>query len=170
MIGRGSRIFKDKANFDVIDLGNNVARFGLWENDINWQKIFRSPDFFLSNLITDDEIERNFKYSMPEEIRVHFAKSKEVDFDIYKEHKRVESLGLRTRVVIEKAIEQHVEIVMENSTDFGQALGLIRMLDADIDDRVRRYAYCISKSTRNYRDWLKEDYRKKLKAKVTNNF
>ena len=170
MIGRGSRIFKDKANFDVIDLGNNVARFGLWVNDINWQKIFRSPDFFLSNLITDDEIERNFKYSMPEEIRVHFAKSKEVDFDIYKEHKRVESLGLRTRVVIEKAIEQHVEIVLENSTDFGQALGLIRMLDADIDDRVRRYAYCISKSTRNYRDWLKEDYRKKLKAKVTNNF
>jgi hypothetical protein len=59
---------------------------------------------------------------------------------------------------------------MENSNDFGHALQLIRMLDADIDDRVRRYAYCISKSTRNYRDWLIDDYKKKLRQKVTNKF
>jgi type I site-specific restriction endonuclease len=170
MIGRGSRVLKSKKTFEVIDLGNNVARFGLWENEVNWQKIFRNPDYFLTNLISDDEIERNFKYTMPEEIRVHFAKSEVVDFDIYKEHKRIEASGQRTRVVIENSINQHVDIVMENSNDFGHALQLIRMLDADIDDRVRRYAYCISKSTRNYRDWLIDDYKKKLRQKVTNKF
>ena len=30
MIGRGSRIFKNKNSFDVVDLGNNFHRFGPW--------------------------------------------------------------------------------------------------------------------------------------------
>jgi superfamily II DNA or RNA helicase len=30
MIGRGSRIFGEKKEFNVIDLGNNAKRFGLW--------------------------------------------------------------------------------------------------------------------------------------------
>lgn len=38
MIGRGSRIYKDKTTFDVIDLGNNFHRFGAWGEDLDWQK------------------------------------------------------------------------------------------------------------------------------------
>jgi len=42
MIGRGSRVLDNKKTFDVVDLGNNAARFGLWDSEIDWQKIFRN--------------------------------------------------------------------------------------------------------------------------------
>ena len=48
MIGRGSRLLKDKNTFEVIDLGNNFYRFGEWGSDIDWHKIFRNPMNYLS--------------------------------------------------------------------------------------------------------------------------
>jgi hypothetical protein len=36
MIGRGSRKLANKDTFNVIDLGNNAARFGLWSEPVNW--------------------------------------------------------------------------------------------------------------------------------------
>ena len=40
MIGRGSRILNNKSKFTVIDLGNNLYRFGPWGADLDWQLIF----------------------------------------------------------------------------------------------------------------------------------
>ena len=65
MIGRGSRVLPGKEEFTVIDLGNNAARFGLWSAPVDWKQIFRSPDYFLENLVSDEEIEQNFQYEMP---------------------------------------------------------------------------------------------------------
>ena len=44
------------------DLGNNVIRFGPWSQPVDWQHIFRSPEYYLENLRDDAEIENNFKY------------------------------------------------------------------------------------------------------------
>ena len=63
MIGRGSRVFGKKTKFTIIDLGNNVARFGSWNAPVDWHEIFRVPDFYLQGIVTDLEIERNFKYT-----------------------------------------------------------------------------------------------------------
>ena len=82
MIGRGSRVLPGKKEFTVIDLGNYAARFGLWSAPIDWKQIFRSPDYFLENLVSDEEIEQNFKYVMPRETRQKFSKSKDVEFDV----------------------------------------------------------------------------------------
>ena len=41
MIGRGSRVLPQKKKFNVIDLGNNARRFGLWDTHINWSDIFK---------------------------------------------------------------------------------------------------------------------------------
>ena len=65
MIGRGSRILPGKSNFNVIDLGNNFHRFGPWGADLDWQKMFRAPNFYLDNLLTDEDIESNFRYELP---------------------------------------------------------------------------------------------------------
>ena len=46
MIGRGSRVRGDKNTFKVIDLGNNAIRFGPWSQPVDWQHIFKNPDFF----------------------------------------------------------------------------------------------------------------------------
>ena len=34
MIGRGSRILEHKNSFQVVDLGNNIARFGPWDQHV----------------------------------------------------------------------------------------------------------------------------------------
>lgn len=170
MIGRGSRVLPTKKTFDVIDLGNNAARFGLWASDVNWQKIFRNPDYFLGSIISDEDIERSFKYSLPEDVRKMFAKTENVDFDIDAVYEDVESKGLRSNTVIDRSIDQHADMVFENSADYGEALALIRLLDADITDRIRRYCYCICNSTRNFRDWLKDDYKRQLKSRIVRKF
>ncbi|NNE29618.1 MAG: DEAD/DEAH box helicase family protein, partial [Saprospiraceae bacterium] len=61
MIGRGSRYLPNKPTFEVIDLGNNSARFGLWADPVDWTKIFNHPEQFLESIRSDEEIERNFK-------------------------------------------------------------------------------------------------------------
>ncbi|MEL6868110.1 MAG: helicase-related protein, partial [Bacteroidota bacterium] len=170
MIGRGSRIIPGKSTFDVIDLGNNVARFGLWSNDIDWQKIFRSPDYFLASLITDEEIERHFRYVMPPELRARFGNSETVEFDIAKENERVVAKGLKTATILDSSLEQHTNIVLENSSSFAEALSLLRLLEDDIADRIRRYCYCLANTTRNYRDWVRADYTRRLRAKVSRAF
>ena len=170
MIGRGSRVIPGKSTFDVIDLGNNVARFGFWSSPVDWQKIFRSPNYFLDCIISDEDIERAFKYKMPDEIRERFNKTEKIEFDIDKEGERVIAEGLKTAVVLERSMDQHVKMILENSNDFADALSLVRLLDDDIKDRVRRYCYNICKSTKNFKAWVEEDYKKKLKKTITNSF
>ena len=55
---------------------------------------------------------------------------------------------------------------IENSEDVFDARLLIKELEEDISYRIRRYSYCISNSTKNYRDWLKEDYKRKLRMRI----
>ncbi|MDO6598062.1 DEAD/DEAH box helicase family protein [Oceanihabitans sp. 2_MG-2023] len=170
MIGRGSRILKNKSTFQVIDLGNNLHRFGPWGADLDWQRIFRTPNFYLDGLINDEDIEDNFRYEMPDELRAEFSKSKEVYFDIKKTYIDSIKRGESSKVVLERSIIHHAKICIENSEDVYDALGLAKMLGDDIDYRIGRYTKCISKSTYNFVDWLKNDYRLKLRAYLRDNF
>ena len=170
MIGRGSRILKTKNEFDVIDLGNNFLRFGAWGADLDWQKIFNNPDGYLANLLDDNEIEGNFRYEMPKELRARLANSEEVYFDINEAY--VESLRAeeRSQVVLDRSMEQHLKICVENSEDVFDALELVELLGDEIDHRMKKYTKCISKSTDNYLTWLRTDYRKKLCSSLRKNF
>ncbi len=49
---------------------------------------------------------------------------------------------------------------------FFDARLLAKELEEDIAYRIRKYSYCISNSTKNYRDWLREDYMRKLRLKI----
>ncbi len=170
MIGRGSRILPTKPEFTIVDMGNNTARFGVWNSEVDWQSIFRSPDFYYDNLVGDEEIERNFKYLMPEEIRKEFLKSTDIEFDIEEEYAKTKRYNHRSLTVLENSITQHARMCVENSEDVFDARILSRLLDKDIEFRVKRYSYCISKSTKNYRDWLEEDYKRKLRSKINQLF
>jgi len=170
MIGRGSRILKNKATFSVIDLGNNVHRFGDWGSDLDWQKIFRSPNYYLDKILGDEELESNFKYEMPAELRVEFSKSEEVFFDIKGFYVQSISNGESSKVVLEQSIIQHAKICIENSEDVYDAYILSKKLSDDIDYRIERYTKCICRSTHNFVTWLKEDYRTKLRLYLRDNF
>ncbi|TXG39798.1 DEAD/DEAH box helicase [Seonamhaeicola maritimus] len=170
MIGRGSRVLENKKTFQVIDLGNNFHRFGPWGDNLDWQRIFRSPNYYLDALLSDEELESNFRYEMPDELREEFAKSEEVYFDVQKTYVESIRAGESSKVVLERSIAQHGYICIENSEDVYDALALAKMLGDDIDFRIGRYTKCISKSTFNFVEWLKGEYRKKLNSYLRTNF
>lgn len=162
MIGRGSRKLPGKDEFTVIDLGNNAARFGLWSEPVNWQHIFKSPEFYLENLRDDTEIELYFKYSMPPELRAKFSKTADVTFDVDEEHKLIIKQNLRSKVVLDKSLEQHASMCVDNTETLQEAKSLAKELDDDIECRIKRYAKCLSQCSKNYREWLVDDYKKNM--------
>lgn len=170
MIGRGSRVLENKKTFQVIDLGNNFHRFGPWGDNLDWQRIFKSPNYYLDSLLSDEELESNFRYEMPDELREKFSNSEEVYFDIQECYVSAVRAGESSKVVLERSIEQHGKICIENSEDVYDALALAKELGDDIDHRIGKYTKCISKSTFNFVEWLKGDYRKKLNSYLRTNF
>ena len=99
-----------------------------------------------------------------------FKNSEHVYFDIKKTYINSIRAGESSKVVLERSIAQHAHICVENSEDMWDALALAKLLGDDIDYRIGRYTKCISKSTHNFVDWLKDDYRKKLNAKIRSDF
>ncbi len=170
MIGRGSRIFKNKTTFDVLDLGNNFHRFGPWGADLDWQKMFSAPDYYLNAILSDEEIESTFRYELTADVKKEFENSTDTYFEMKKVYIETIKTGESSKRVLEKSIVHHAKMCIENSEDVFDALILAKMLGEEIDDRINRYAKCISKSTHNFVTWLKDDYRKKLNAYLRENF
>jgi len=166
MIGRGSRKLPNKDSFIVIDLGNNALRFGLWNDPVDWQHIFKSPEYYLESLRDDAEIEYNFKYKMPEVIRQKFANSKDITLDIEEEFKKAVAKNIRSKEVLEKSIQQHALMCIENSTELYEAKMLSKLLSDDIESRVLKFVNCLGKTSKNYREWLVEDYKTKLSLAI----
>ncbi len=170
MIGRGSRILDDKSRFQVVDLGNNLARFGSWDQKVDWQHIFKYPDLYLDNIRDDETIEREFVYVMPDTLRAQFNKSECIDFDMKAIYKDVVAEGKKSFVAIEKSIAQHAEICIENSEDVFEARALAKLLMDEIDYRIKQYCYCMMNSTQNYKDWLFEEYNRRLRLSFNGKF
>jgi superfamily II DNA or RNA helicase len=166
MIGRGSRILPNKPTFNVIDLGNNSRRFGLWESYMNWQDIFRSPNSYLENLASDDEIEQQFRYEMPEDLKSKFKKGDLVPFDMKKEYIKVVKEGQKPKTAIDNSITQHAQLLSDNCEDVFDALELAEELHPEIDYRVKQYTRCISKNTENFFRWLTDDYKRQLNQRL----
>ncbi len=170
MIGRGSRILPNKSAFTVIDLGNNALRFGLWDAPVDWQEIFKDPDRYYEQLLSDDVIEKRFRYAMPPEVRERFSKSKNIEFDVKAEYEKVKREYLRPSVTIDRSIEQHARMCVENSETLAEARQLAKLLDEDIQFRIKDYSYCIAKSTPSYLTWMHEEYKRKLNAVLGKKF
>ncbi len=162
MIGRGSRLIPGKEEFNVLDLGNNAKRFGLWDSYIDWQEIFAHPNAYIESIVSDDVMERETKYEMTPEVRDRFKNSPVIDFDIKEHYLRLMKAGRKAKEVLDLSIQQHATIVKENAEDVFDALELVKVLELDVKSRVKHFSYCISKSTESYRDWLRSEYMRKL--------
>ena len=137
-------------------------RFGLWNNPVDWQHIFKSPEYYLESLREDADIESNFKYVMPEELRKKFAKTDDISLDVNEEFKFTVKNNLKAKSIIEKSLDQHAKMCVENSDDLIEAKKLSKELNDDIEYRIRTYCVCLGNVTKNYRSWLIEDYILKL--------
>lgn len=170
MIGRGSRITPTKSTFSVIDLGNNLHRFGLWDSPVDWYHIFQAPHQYYDDLKSDEVIERQFIYEMPDDLKAKFSKSEDITIDIKKEYDNAMMMGQHSKVVIQKSIDQHARMCAENADDMWDALDLGKALKDDIQDRIKHYSYCTIKTTKNYLVWLEEDYTRRLNSQIRKYF
>lgn len=170
MIGRGSRCLPNKNVFKLIDLGNNVRRFGIWQDFINWQDAFKFPDRFLESRLTEsDDIEFEVEYEFPkglkERLNVELLDSfkiKDVYFDCIDE-------GKKGKIAVDLSLENHYLVIKEAATDFFDGLDLQTAMQEHIEYRLKQYTKCISKSTNNYFKFLIETYNRQLRQKLRAN-
>lgn len=168
MIGRGSRKLKDKSIFQVVDLGNNVRRFGYWQEYIDWQDAFNYPDRFLeARLSEEDDIQFEAEYELPKNLKdklVDPAKLEEFSMKNVYDTCIVE--GKKGKEAVDVSLENHFEVILENSEDMYDGLLLLQDLQDDIERRLKHYTKCITKATDNYLNWLKETYNRQLSQRI----
>ncbi len=169
MIGRGSRRTPNKSQFNIIDLGDNARRLGLWQEYIDWMEIFINPNKYLEYLsLREEEIDKGLIYSLPENIKKKFPASNNFDFDIEELYNERIMKGLSTIEVIDMSIDNHFDRIVENANNLFDGIDLMHVLEDEIAYRLRIYTNCMSKTTRNYYNWLLENYIIKLKKKLRN--
>jgi superfamily II DNA or RNA helicase len=163
MIGRGSRRMPQKKTFSIIDLGNNTDRFGEWNAAIDWQHVFSNPEAYHEGMSIKTSYEA---HQLPSEMRSKFPNTIELSFDIQAAHQAALDAGKKAKIVIRDSIRQHALMCVENSNSISEALELTSTLDKEIDWRIKQFGKCLGKVTKNYTEWLKEDYKSKLKILV----
>jgi hypothetical protein len=99
---------------------------------------------------------------MPDVVRNKFKKTKDISFNIEEEFKKTVAQNLRSKIVLDKSIHQHATMCIENSTTLLEARMLSKLLSDDIESRVKQFINCLGKTSKNYREWLIEDYKQKL--------
>ncbi len=166
MIGRGSRVLPNKKKFNVIYLGNNARRFGLWDTHINWSDIFKSPNSYIEGLYSDEEIEEEFVFEYSDDLMAKLQGGPDPDFNMSQAYVEVTVKGGRPKEAIDQSIMHHMSLIRFVCSDFWDALNLLKELEGDITYRVRLYSKCIAKTTDNYKNWLKEEYLRKLQSEL----
>ena len=161
MIGRGSRRLPQKKSFAIIDLGNNTDRFGQWQAELDWQQVFDQPEAFYAMTHTQTGMDA---HHLPSELRSKFPNSLQLTFDIQQAYQDAIDQRLKAKIVIRDSIRQHAIMCIENSETISEALLLSEELHKEIDWRVKQYAKCLGKVTKNYTEWLQSDYKEKLKS------
>lgn len=167
MIGRGSRILPNKSRFKLIDLGNNVRRFGLWQDYINWQDAFRFPDRFLeSRLSEEDDIQFEVEYEFPAHLRDKLDTEALNAFSIRDLYYELLDKGEKGKSAVDLSIQNHADIIVKASADFYDGIEFQNFLQDHIEHRLKQYTKCIAKSTANYFKYLMETYNRHLRQQL----
>jgi len=167
MIGRGSRKLPKKDRFKLIDLGNNVRRFGLWQDYINWQDAFVFPDRFLeSRLGENEDIEFEVEFEYPKGADQVINTSKLDSFNIKEIYYDCIDNGLKGKDAVEKSLDNHLEVIQEAAEDYFHGIEIMGYLKDHIEHRLKHYTKCITKSTPNYYKYIIETYNRQLQQKL----
>ncbi|RYZ81330.1 MAG: hypothetical protein EOO68_36010 [Moraxellaceae bacterium] len=80
----------------------------------------------------------------------------------------VESFGTmqNAKKVLQASIRQHAQMCLENASSRTEALELVAALQPDVEHRVKDYVKLLGKATKSYREWLMEDYNRRLEGMV----
>jgi len=170
MIGRGSRKLPKKDIFQLIDLGNNVRRFGLWQDYINWQDAFQFPDRFLEARLSEQEdIMFEAAYMLPKHIKERVDTEVLDSFKMKTVYEDYIDRGEKGKLAVEDSLENHFLAIFNKANDFYDGLEMQEALQEHIEHRLKQYTKCIAKSTRNYFKYLMETYNRQLRQKLRAN-
>jgi superfamily II DNA or RNA helicase len=167
MIGRGSRKLPNKDLFKLIDLGNNVRRFGYWQDYLNWQDAFRFPDRFLESRISElEDMEFEVEFEFPKHLKDKIDTKKLESFNIKEDYYDCLDSNIKGKVAVDNSLDNHFDVIREASSDFYDALDIIERLQEHVEHRLKQYTKCISKSTTNYFKYMMETYNRQLRQKL----
>jgi superfamily II DNA or RNA helicase len=170
MIGRGSRKLPNKSQFKLIDLGNNVRRFGLWQDFINWQDAFRFPDRFLESRLSEgDDLEFEVVYEFNRMARERMDVEMLDSFNMKDVYYAYLDKSEKGKLAVDDSLENHFQVIIKAAKDFYDGLDLLEMLGEHIEYRLKQYTKCIAKSTPNYFKYLMETYIRQLRQKLREN-
>lgn len=170
MIGRGSRKLPNKSKFKLIDLGNNVRRFGFWQDYINWQDAFRFPDRFLEARLSEgDDIEFEIEFEFNRFLKERLNTDLLNEFDMKEVYYACLDKGEKGKVAVDLSMENHFQVILAAATDFFDGIELQQALQEHIEHRLKQYTKCISKSTPNYFKFLLETYNRQLRHLLRQN-
>lgn len=171
MIGRGSRKLPNKSVFKLIDLGNNVRRFGLWQDYINWQDAFRFPDRFLeSRLSEDDDLEFEVEFEFPRHMEQLVDTTFLEKFSMRDVYYECLDKGDKGKLAVDLSLKNHCEGIVLKTKDLDDAIQIVDALQDHIEHRLKAYTKCIAKSTPNYFKYLMETYNRQLKQEIRMKF
>ena len=167
MIGRGSRRLPLKDKFKLIDLGNNVRRFGLWQDYLNWQDAFRFPDRFLESRISENEdMEFEVEFEFPKWLSDEIDTAKLEAFNIKEIYLGCIDAGKKGKEAVDLSMINHFEVIKEAAPHLERAIELLDLLKDHIEHRLKHYTRCITKSTDNYLKYLIETYMRQLRQQI----
>jgi len=170
MIGRGSRVWKNKKRFQIIDLGNNLRRFGYWQTEIDWRHVFREPHLYLENRYKDNwDYEMDFTYELPPEVRERFINSSYEAYSVKDKYQEYIKKGIKPSTVLEESLHDHYERIIGNASEKEEALELYELLKDEIKHRLKQYCKCIN-ATDNYYLWQYQQYTSRLKKMINNHY
>lgn len=167
MVGRGSRRLPSKNTFGITDLGNNIKRFGSWEDPVDWDYIFKNPETFAKQLhynATGNSAVQS--HGMSAELRAQFPGTLEMTFDVEGAYHDAIDSDKKPKTVIQQSIRQQAGMCLDNGQTLSQALSLAEALQPEIEWRVKQYVKCLDNASKNYKDWLIEDYQNRLKGLI----
>lgn len=167
MIGRGSRKLPKKDQFKLIDLGNNVRRFGIWQDYINWQDAFRFPDRFLEARLSEvEDIEFEIQFEFPRGAKDVMDLSKLEEFKIKDVYYDCIDSGMKGKEAVERSLQNHFEVIRDAAEDYFHGLELMQILKDHIEHRLKHYTKCITKSTPNYYKYIIDTYTRQLQQRL----
>lgn len=165
MVGRGSRILPSKKTFAITDLGNNIQRFGEWQEPVDWKFAFEHPEAFAKQMHYQSTAGSSVQsHALSAELRVQFPKTLEMTFDIEGYYQEAIDLEQKPKTVIQQSIRQHARMCLDNAETLSQAISLAEALVPEIEWRVKQYVKCLDNASKNYKEWLMEDYQNRLKG------
>ncbi|MBF4505304.1 DEAD/DEAH box helicase [Flavobacterium sp. JLP] len=171
MVGRGARRLPSKKSFRIIDLGNNIQRFGNWEEPVDWQHVFEHPDVFAKQLhYQAGGTSAVQSHGFSAELRAKFPNTLEMTFDIEEQYQEAHHTDKKPKTVIQQSIRQQAKMCLDNAGTLSEALSLAEALKPEIEWRVKQYVKCLENASTNYKQWLIEDYHQRLKVLITKLF